>query len=234
MPHLKINAKLCNMKAADMPVNNVKSPLPAHIMSRAARGIAYVSHPLRLRILEWLDVNGTSSVSCISRGVGAEQTIVSQALRKMRDANLVRTTRHGIFIFYEINEEYPASIFVCLRKLFGHMTDQLNFLREDYREILPADYTTMAANRIKLFAHMDKMRILEYLMYSGESCVCNIVTGTGLPQTKVSQYLKKLSDDDFVTSRRAGRFVYYSITPGVHQTAIGCIHKRYDRVGENF
>lgn len=218
----------------ELPKANIQKPLPADIMARAARGIGYISHPLRLRILEWLDVNGPSSVSAIAAATDTEQMIISQALRKMRDANLVRTTRRGIFVYYEINEEYPASIFVCLRKLFGHMTDQLNFLRDDYREILPSDYTTMAANRIKLFAHVDKMRILEYLMYNGESCVCNIATGTGLAQIKVSQYLKKLSDDDFVKSRRAGRFVYYSITPGVHQTAIGCIHKRYDRVGKKF
>lgn len=234
MPRLKINATVHIMKNMQLPAANIKSPLPHHIMARAARGIGYISHPLRLRILEWLDVNGASSVSSIATATNTEQMIVSQALRKMRDANLVRTTRRGIFIYYEINEEYPASIFVCLRKLFGHMTDQLNFLRDDYREILPSDYTTMAANRIKLFAHVDKMRILEYLMYNGESCVCNIAGGTELAQLKVSQYLKKLSDDDFVKSRRAGRYVYYTITPGVHQTAIGCIHKRFDRVGEKF
>lgn len=222
------------MTKTQLPNANIKSPLPAHIMARAARGIAYISHPLRLRILEWLDVYGPSSVSSIAHGLGAEQMIISQALRKMRDANLVRTNRRGIFIYYEINEEYPASIFVCLRRLFGHMTDQLKFLRANHREILPADYTTMAANRIKLFAHVDKMRILEYLIFAHESCVTDIASGTGLPQIKVSQYLKKLSDDDFVTSRRAGRFVYYSTAPGVHQTAIGCIHKRYERVGENF
>ena len=152
----------------------------------------------------------------------------------MRDANLVCTTRRGVFIYYEICEEYPASIFVCLRKLFGHMTDQLKFLRDGFREILPADYTTMAANRIKLFANADKMRILEYLIYNGETCVCDIARATDMPQIKVSQYLKKLSDDDFVSSRRAGRFVYYDITPGVHKTTIGCIHKRYDRVGDAF
>ncbi len=231
MPAKKISAIINNM---ELPDTIIKKQLPAHIMARASRGIAYISHPLRLRILEWLDVNGTSSVSAIARGVGTEQMIVSQHLRKMRDANLVRTTRHGIFIYYEINEEYPASIFVCLRKLFGHMTDQLKFLRDDYREILPSDYTTMAANRIKLFAHIDKMRILEYLMQHGKDCVCNIAAGVALPQIKVSQYLKKLSDDDFVTSYRAGRFVYYSATPGVHQTAIGCIHKRFEQTGEEF
>lgn len=213
---------------------HISAPLPADVMMRAANGLSYVAHPLRLRILEYLDVYGMSSVSAIARGVGAEQVFVSQSLRKMRDANLVRTTRRGVFIYYEICEEYPASIFVCLRKLFGHMTDQLKFMRDGFREILPADYTTMAANRIKLFANADKMRILEYLVYNGETCVCDIACAVGMPQMKVSQYLKKLSDDDFVVSRRAGRFVYYDITAGVHKTTIGCIHKRYDRVGDAF
>lgn len=217
-----------------LPEVKINNLLPKEVMERAVRGLTYIAHPLRLRILEFLDVNGMSSVCTIARGVGAEQMIVSQSLRKMREANLVRTHRRGIFIYYEICEEYPASIFVCLRKLFGHMTDQLKFLRANYKEILPTDYTTMAANRIKLFANYDKIRILEYLIYNGESCVSQIVEGTKIPQIKVSQYLKKLSDDDFVKSRRDGRFIYYDITAGVHKTTIGCIHKRYDKVGNNF
>ncbi len=217
-----------------LPEVKIKCLLPERVMEQAVRGLTYIVHPLRLRILEFLDVNGASSVSAIARGINAEQTIVSQYLRKMREVKLVRTHRRGIFIYYEICEEYPASIFVCLRKLFGHMTDQLKFLRAGYKEILPADYTTMAANRIKLFANYDKMRILEYLIYNGESCVSEIVKGTKIPQIKVSQYLKKLSEDDFVKSHREGRFVYYDITAGVHKTTIGCIHKRYDKVGDNF
>lgn len=219
---------------SNIPVPHLSQLLPDEIMERAARGIGYISHPMRLRILEFLDVNGMSSVSQIARHINTEQMITSQHLRKLRDANLVRTHRRGIFIYYEICEEYPASIFVCLRKLFGHMTDQLEFLRDGYREILPIDYTTMAANRIKLFAHIDKMRILEYLLYAGPSCVGNIATTIALPQPLVSQYLKKLSDDDFVKSTRSGRNVYYEITSGIHQTALGCIHKRYNSVGNKF
>lgn len=217
-----------------LPDVQIKCLLPESVMERAVRGLTYIAHPLRLRILEFLDVNGMSSVSAIARGVGAEQMVVSQSLKKMRDAELVKTHRRGIFVYYEICEEYPASIFVCLRKLFGHMTDQLKFLRTGHKEILPTDYTTMAANRIKLFANYDKIRILEYLIYHGESCVSEIVDGTGIPQIKVSQYLKKLSDDDFVKSRRDGRHIYYDITAGVHKTTIGCIHKRYDKLGEKF
>ncbi|MBD5389090.1 transcriptional regulator [bacterium] len=222
------------MRNAPLPEVKINTQLPAAIMARAARGIAYIAHPVRLRILEFLDVNGHASVSAIASAVGIDQTIASQHLKKMRDAHLVTTTRRGIFIYYEIGAEYPASIFVCLRKLFGHMTDQRRFLRDGHREILPIDYTTMAANRIKLFAHVDKMRILEYLTYRGESCVGDIMAGVQLPQAITSQYLKKLGEDGFVTARRDGRYVHYTITAGVHKTAIGCIHRRYERVGDAF
>lgn len=43
------------------------------------------------------------------------------------------------------------------------MTDSIRFLADGYKALLPSDYTTMAANRIKLFANFDKMRILEFL-----------------------------------------------------------------------
>ncbi len=217
-----------------IPPVKITRPLPPEIMARASRGIGYISHPLRLRMLEYLDVYGASSVSEIARAMATEQAIISQNLKKMRDANLVRTTRRGIFIYYEVNEEYPASIFVCLRKLFGIMTDQLQFLRDDYRKILPTDYTTMAASRIKQFAHIDKMRILELLLYRGELCVCEIMAALNMPQPRASQYLKKLSDDDFVTSTRHGRNIYYSITAGVHMTTLGCIHKRFEHFGDKF
>ena len=111
------------------------------------------------------------------------------------------------------------------------MTDSLRFLADDCKALLPPDYTTMAANRIKLFANYDKMRILEFLLLHGESNVSQIVQGTESEQLKVSQYLRRLKDDAFVTSRRDGRFIYYSITKGVHKTALQCIHKRYAKIG---
>lgn len=202
--------------------------LPHEIMEKAALGISYIAHPLRLRILEYIDVNGASSVSAITKALGEEQVMVSQSLRKLRDANLVKTQRRGLFIYYQIHEEYPASIFVCIRKLFGYMTNNFYFLADGYKALLPHDYTTMVANRIKLFANYDKMRILEHLVLHEESNVSDIVKATGSSQLKVSQYLKRLRDDAFVTARRDGRFIYYKITAGVHKTALECIRKRYN------
>ena len=201
--------------------------LPAEIMQKAQRGISYIAHPLRLRILEFLDVCGSSAVSDIANNLQEDQTIVSQSLKKLREANLVKTKRRGIFIYYDIREEYPASIFVCIRKLFGYMTDNFRFLRDDYKAILPKDYTTMVANRIKLFSHLEKMRIIEYLSVFGRSNVSDIAKGLKLEPLKVTQFLQKLREDEFVSCQKEGRFVFYNLTKGVHQTAIGCIRKRY-------
>lgn len=204
--------------------------LPENIIKKAVKGIGYIAHPLRLRILEFVDVNGASSVSVITKAVEEEQVIVSQSLKKLREANLVKTERRGIFIYYNICEEYPASIFFCIRKLFGYITDDFRFLADDYKAILPRDYTNMVANQIKLFANYDKMRILEFLTLYGESRVSDIVEGIGSDKLKVSQYLKRMKDDGFVVCRKEGRFVFYNITKGVHKTAVECIHRRYEKL----
>ena len=201
-------------------------------MKFAAKGIASMGHPIRLRILEYLDVHGNSSVSAIAKGIDEDQLFVSQSLKKLRDADLVKTERKGIFIYYHLTGEYPASVFVCLRKLFGYMTDNFFFLKDGVKEMLPHDFTTLAANQIKLFAHVDKMRILEYLILAEKSCVSDIVEAVGIEQVKVSQYLKKLRDDGFVSSERNGRFIYYQITKGVHKTALLCIRHKFLRPDE--
>lgn len=202
--------------------------LPVEIMKQAVSGVYYIGHPLRLRILEFLDIHGPSSVSEMTKGIGEEQITVSQNLKKLRDAGLVKTQRRGIFIYYTLSGEYPASLFHCARKLYGYMTDDFKFLADGVKLPLPRDFMTMTANHIKLFAHIDKIRILEYLTLSQESCVSDIVKGTGIEQLKVSQYLKRLRDCGFVRSRKDGRFVYYEITPGIHKTIIQCIHRSFD------
>ena len=68
-----------------------KYQLPPEIMKKAVKGITYIAHPLRLRILEYLDVNGPSSVSTITKAMNEEQVIVAQSLKKLRDAHLVTT-----------------------------------------------------------------------------------------------------------------------------------------------
>ncbi len=205
----------------------MQKQLSVETMEKAVRGVYDIGHPVRLRILEFLDVNGASSVSAIADGIGEDRLVVSQSLKKMRDADLVKTRRKGVFIYYMLNGDYPASLFVCARKLYGYMTDDFSYLADGCKKILPRDFTTMTANHIKLFAHIDKMRILECLTLFGECCVSDIVEKTGVEQIKVSQYLKRMRDCGFVSARKQGRFVYYSVTNGIHKTIVKCVHRHF-------
>ncbi|MCR5506808.1 MAG: metalloregulator ArsR/SmtB family transcription factor [bacterium] len=208
--------------------------LPDDIIKKASKGLSYISHPLRIRILEYLDVFGSSSVSDITKALNQEQMIISQHLKKLKDANLIKSTRKGIFVYYEIYKEYPASIFKCIRKLFAVITNNEKYINESFKELLPEDYMVMVAGRIKLFANLDKIKILNYILENGESYVSQIVNKTKIKQAKVSLYLKRLYEDNFLKSHRNGRFIYYDITKGVHKTALQCIHNRYDKYKDNF
>ena len=205
----------------------LEKQLSIELMKQAVRGVAYMGHPTRLRIIEYLDVKGSSSVSSIAKGIDEERIIVSQHLKKLKEADLLKTHRKGVFIYYELEGEYPASLFKCVRKLFGYMTNSLKFLSDDYRAILPKDFTMMVANQIKLFANFDKMRILEFLEINKESCVSEISTAVDIDQMKLSQYLKMLRDDGFVKTRRDGRYIYYTITKGVHKTVVTCMRNKF-------
>ena len=60
-------------------------------------------HPLRLRIVEFIDQNRAINVNKIYNTLKLEQSITSQHLRILRKANLVVTEREGKFIHYSLN-----------------------------------------------------------------------------------------------------------------------------------
>jgi ArsR family transcriptional regulator len=72
------------------------------IASEILRAIA---HPLRLKILEFIDQNESINVNKIYNTLKLEQSITSQHLRILRLAEIVTTEREGKYIHYSIN--YP-------------------------------------------------------------------------------------------------------------------------------
>jgi len=62
-----------------------------------------LAHPLRLRILEYIDSQGTINVNKIYNTLSIEQSITSQHLRTLRMAGVVEAKREGKFIHYNIN-----------------------------------------------------------------------------------------------------------------------------------
>lgn len=65
-----------------------------------------LAHPLRLKILKFIDDHGTINVNKIYNTLKIEQSITSQHLRILRVAGVLRAERQGKFILYTIH--YPT------------------------------------------------------------------------------------------------------------------------------
>ena len=84
------------MRKARVNINNEK----LHVSSEVLRALA---HPLRMKILEFIDKHETINVNKIYNTLKLEQSITSQHLRILRLAGIVITTREGKFIHYSID-----------------------------------------------------------------------------------------------------------------------------------
>ncbi len=84
------------MRKAKVTINSEKLQESSEILRALA-------HPLRMRILEFIDQNETINVNKIYNTLKLEQSITSQHLRILRLAGLVITQRDGKFIHYSID-----------------------------------------------------------------------------------------------------------------------------------
>lgn len=71
----------------------------------------------------------------------------------------------------------------------------------------------LTAKLFRGFADPSRLVLLEQLR-QGERCVSDLVEQSGLTQSNVSSHLACLRDCGLVTSRQAGRFVYYALADG--------------------
>lgn len=66
------------------------------------------------------------------------------------------------------------------------------------------------AERLKALSDPTRLRVL-HLLDNGELCVCDLMAGLDIPQSKVSRHMSFLKNSGWVTSRRKGKWVYYSL-----------------------
>ena len=85
------------------------------ILERAARVIRVLGHPLRLRILELLEV-GERNVAELQDEVQTTQAAISQQLAILRAEGIVAPRRDGARVFYRIVEPKVAHILDCIRQ----------------------------------------------------------------------------------------------------------------------
>ncbi len=87
------------------------------------------------------------------------------------------------------------------------MTTRLLSSLDFTSEPLEADYEVLA-DRLKLLAHPERLRILDAIRRDAE-CVCHLEALLGKPQPYVSQQLRLLREAGLIEDRKQGQNVYY-------------------------
>lgn len=77
-------------------------PFKEKDLTRSSELLRALAHPLRMKILEFIDQNEMINVNKIYSSLNLEQSITSQHLRILRSVGLVETERRGKFIHYRV------------------------------------------------------------------------------------------------------------------------------------
>lgn len=90
-------------------------PISLQAVQDAALVLKCIGHPVRLRIIEVLDLEGELNVTAIREKVGLEQAVASQHLSLMRDKGILESRRDGVLVFYGIRDDKVSRVIDCLR-----------------------------------------------------------------------------------------------------------------------
>lgn len=88
-------------------------------IQKASSVLRAISHPLRLKILNFINQNSKVNVQTIYSTLHLDQSIASQQLRILRDANLVHAERSGKEIYYSLNMQHLTDLAKTLHHYLG-------------------------------------------------------------------------------------------------------------------
>lgn len=89
-------------------------------LERVAPIIRNAAHPLRLRILDYLQhEGGPRAVNEIVQAAGTGQAVVSQQLRILKDQGILSARREGNFVRYDIANRSVLLLLDCIRRHQG-------------------------------------------------------------------------------------------------------------------
>lgn len=102
------------MKGTKVTFDNEK----LHYSSELMRALA---HPLRLKILEFIDNNGKINVNKIYSNLDLEQSITSQHLKILRMSGVVSVEITGKFHMYQINYDVVHKANYAVNRFVGKL-----------------------------------------------------------------------------------------------------------------
>lgn len=80
------------------------------------------SDPTRLKILFCL-IEGEKAVCCIQEDTNKSQSLISHQLKKLKDANLVKSRNEGNNVYYSLNDYHVHTL---LGVAFDHVMEETN------------------------------------------------------------------------------------------------------------
>ncbi|MEM6805333.1 MAG: metalloregulator ArsR/SmtB family transcription factor [Bacteroidota bacterium] len=95
----------------------IKRNIPISSLERMAEVLKTIAHPVRLDILELLEVEKALTVSDIQEKLGQEvaTSMLSHHLIKMKDKGILTSEKKGKYIFYQIKDRHILQIFDCMQ-----------------------------------------------------------------------------------------------------------------------
>ena len=89
-----------------------------------------------------------------------------------------------------------------------------------------------AGGLLKVLANADRLLLL-CQMSQGEYCVSSLEEMTGIRQPTLSQQLSVLREENMVSTRRAGKQVFYSIASAEAMAVMQLLHELYCKPAHN-
>jgi ArsR family transcriptional regulator len=101
------------MKRTRVEIDNKKLEVSSEILRALA-------HPLRIKILGFIDQHDELNVNKIYNTLRLEQSITSQHLRIMRNAGIVHAKRDGKYMHYSINYDKIDKVVHAVKRFVMH------------------------------------------------------------------------------------------------------------------
>jgi len=88
----------------------VQHPIPEPLVDRVAHRLAVLGQPLRIRIVEQLDLEGEMCVQALADALGATQQNVSRHLALLYDDRIVERRHEGRQVWYRLADRSALSL----------------------------------------------------------------------------------------------------------------------------
>lgn len=97
-------------------MKKTKISIDSHKLAISTDILRAIAHPLRIKILKFIDTHGVINVNKIYNTLKLEQSITSQHLRVLRGAEIVKTQREGKFIRYHLDYDKLKGVVKSVNK----------------------------------------------------------------------------------------------------------------------